>query len=74
MPGAPGVALDGIFEVYERDNASAWDCDANGKYALREPADGDQRRAAQEVFIRRAADEPVPPRAHAETPEPVTDR
>ncbi len=58
--------LDAILEVYERDNASAWDCSSNGLYVRRAPAEGEERRAAQEEFIRRAretraaADEPPP--------------
>jgi polyphosphate kinase len=50
--------IDAIFEVYEHDNASAWDCGSDGVYRLRAPRDGDERRAAQELFIRMAAGEP----------------
>ena len=50
--------LDEIFEVYDHDNASAWDCGPDGVYILRSAGEGDERRAAQEVFIRLAADQP----------------
>ncbi|HSR49504.1 MAG TPA: hypothetical protein VLV83_01675 [Acidobacteriota bacterium] len=46
--------LTEILDVYERDNASAWDCQPDGTYTPRRPAQGEDRRAAQEVFIRRA--------------------
>ena len=58
--------LDAILEVYEHDNATAWDCSGNGLYVRRTPGEGEERRAAQEEFIRRAnanraaADEPPP--------------
>ncbi len=43
-----------IFEVYDRDNCSAWDCQPDGQYLRREPAPGEPRRAAQEMFMPRA--------------------
>lgn len=46
--------LDEILTVYDRDNSSAWDCGADGVYRRRQPAEGEERRAAQEVFIRLA--------------------
>lgn len=46
--------LDEILDVYERDNATVWDCDSEGEYHRRTPADGEERRAAQEIFARRA--------------------
>ena len=46
--------LDEILQVYERDNASAWDCQPDGKYVDRSPEPGQPSRAAQEVFIERA--------------------
>ena len=46
--------LDEILEVYSADNASAWDCDADGAYRRRRPAKGEERRAAQEIFLRTA--------------------
>jgi polyphosphate kinase len=52
--------LDEIFAVYATDNSSAWDCGADGIYVRRTPAAGQPRRAAQEIFIRRARGEPEP--------------
>jgi polyphosphate kinase len=49
--------LDRLVEVYEQDNCSAWDCQADGTYVRRTPAEGEGPRAAQEAFIRLAADE-----------------
>jgi len=46
--------IDEILGVYEMDNASAWDCDADGVYRQRTPAEGEERRAAQETFIEMA--------------------
>jgi hypothetical protein len=46
--------LDEILAVYVSDNASAWDCGSDGVYVRREPAAGEPRRAAQEIFTRRA--------------------
>ncbi len=40
-----------ILDVYDQDNASAWDLQPNGSYVRRQPAAGEPRRAAQEVFI-----------------------
>ncbi len=48
--------LDAILRVYEEDNASAWDGRPDGTYVRRRPAEGEERREAQEVFIRRAKD------------------
>jgi len=36
------------------DNASAWDCDADGVYRQRTPAEGEERRAVQEILIETA--------------------
>jgi polyphosphate kinase len=47
--------LDRVIDVYLKDNCSAWDCGPNGSYTRREPADGEERYAAQEVFIRTTA-------------------
>ncbi len=44
--------LDAIIDTYEQDNCSVWDCDADGAYVLRAPAEGEPRRAAQEIFAR----------------------
>ena len=52
--------LDQILDVYETDNASAWDCGPDGVYSLRAAPDAEQRRVAQEVFIRLAAGEVLP--------------
>jgi polyphosphate kinase len=52
--------LDKILAVYASDNASAWDCQPDGVYLCRTPATGEPRRAAQEIFIRRARGEPEP--------------
>jgi len=46
--------LDEIFEVYARDNASAWDCDEDGVYRQRTPGKGEERRATQETLIEMA--------------------
>ena len=40
-----------ILDVYEADNASAWDLQADGTYVRRRPAAGEPRCAAQEVFL-----------------------
>jgi polyphosphate kinase len=47
--------LDEILEVYEADNASAWDCGPDGVYARRSPGKGATRRAAQDELIRLAS-------------------
>ena len=44
--------LDRILEVYRTDNASVWDGGPDGGYTRRRPAEGQERRAAQEIFIR----------------------
>lgn len=44
--------LDSILDVYLRDNASAWEMQADGSYLKRKPGEGEDIRAAQEVFIR----------------------
>jgi polyphosphate kinase len=46
--------LDAILEVYEKDNSSAWDCMPDGNYLRRCPARGEERRSAQEMFIKMA--------------------
>jgi len=43
--------LEQSLNVYENDNYSAWDMQANGKYVRRRPRKGEKRRAAQDVFI-----------------------
>lgn len=42
--------LSNILDVYETDNATRWDCGPDGSYRRRRPAEGEERRAAQEVF------------------------
>jgi polyphosphate kinase len=44
--------IDGILEVLETDNHTAWDLQPDGSYVRREPADGEPVRAAQHEFIR----------------------
>lgn len=46
-----------ILDVYDRDNCSAWDCQPDGQYLRRQPAPGEQPRAAQEMFIALAREE-----------------
>jgi polyphosphate kinase len=46
--------LDGILEVYQTDNCSAWDCGPDGVYMRRTPREGEECRAAQESFIQLA--------------------
>jgi polyphosphate kinase len=60
--------LDDILGVYLSDNASAWDAGPDGAYTRRRPREGEERRAVQEVFIRRATEDaggsaPPPPPA-----------
>ncbi len=47
--------LDLLLLVYERDNATAWDCQPDGTYVRRVPRVGEERIAAQESFLRLAA-------------------
>lgn len=51
--------IDEIFETYDRDNCSVWDCDADGGYHRRRPG-SEERICAQEIFI--ARQEGVAPR------------
>lgn len=46
--------LHEILDMYEKDNNSAWDCDAEGIYHRRRPAEGEEQRSVQEMFIRHA--------------------
>ena len=46
--------MDAILEVYDADNSTAWDCGPDGEYVRRTPAKGEERRAAQEIFIQMA--------------------
>ncbi len=45
--------IDAIFDVYDQDNCSVWDCQPDGSYARRRPAEGEERWCAQEVLIAR---------------------
>ena len=47
--------LDEILRTYDEDNSSAWDCTPTADYVRRIPAEGEARREAQEIFIRRAS-------------------
>ena len=46
--------LDRILDIYDRDNASAWDMQPNGSYRRRTPADGEIPLRAQDEFMRLA--------------------
>jgi polyphosphate kinase len=46
--------LDEILRVYEDDNCSAWDMQPDGHYVRRRPAEGEDCRGAQQVFIDRS--------------------
>jgi polyphosphate kinase len=48
--------LESILRVYEEDNCSAWDMQPDGEYLRRQPAAGEARRAAQQVFIEHCAE------------------
>jgi polyphosphate kinase len=43
--------IEEILSVYERDNHSAWDLNSDGTYTRRRPADGEEPRPSQQVFI-----------------------
>jgi polyphosphate kinase len=47
--------LEDILRTYEEDNCSAWDMQPNGGYVRRQPAEGEARRGAQQVFIENSA-------------------
>lgn len=49
-----------ILEVYDQDNASAWDLQSDGTYVRRRPRKGEPVRAAQEVFMAMAREAVVP--------------
>jgi polyphosphate kinase len=48
--------LDHILDVYEQDNATAWDLLPDNSYRRRQPAPGEEPRPSQERFIREAAE------------------
>jgi polyphosphate kinase len=43
--------LEQTLCILENDNCSAWDMQPDGSYRQRRPLEGEERRAAQEVFI-----------------------
>jgi polyphosphate kinase len=43
--------LEQTLHVLETDNCSAWDMQPDGSYSKRLPPEGEERRAAQEIFI-----------------------
>jgi len=43
--------LDQLFEIYEKDNCSVWDCQPDGSYVRRKVPEGETRWCAQEAFI-----------------------
>ena len=43
-----------LLAIYDADNCSAWDLQPDGSYVRRRPAPGEERRAAQELFIAQA--------------------
>lgn len=47
------LEIDTIFDVYERDNCSVWDCQADGTYVRRTVPEGEERWCAQEKLIAR---------------------
>jgi polyphosphate kinase len=46
--------LSTIIDVYESDNVSAWDCQPDGRYRKRHPAEGEPESSAQKEFIEMA--------------------
>jgi polyphosphate kinase len=46
--------LAAILDTYSGDNCSSWECQPEGHYLRRTPAQGEPRRAAQQQFIQRA--------------------
>jgi polyphosphate kinase len=46
--------LNRILDVAENDNYCAWDCQMDGSYVRRHPAEGEEPRPSQDVFIRLA--------------------
>ncbi len=45
--------LENILNIYELDNANAWDMQADGSYKRREPQTGEAPLIAQEIFANR---------------------
>jgi polyphosphate kinase len=46
--------LEDILDVYDDDNHSAWDLQPDGSYVRRRPAEGEEPRPSQMVFVERA--------------------
>lgn len=55
--------IDEIFDLYERDNCSVWDCQPDGSYVRRQVPDGASRWCVQETLIAREDGEVPRPRA-----------
>jgi len=53
----PGIRdeLEQILTVYENDNVTAWYMQPDASYVRRTPAEGEEPRPSQEIFIRLAA-------------------
>ena len=45
--------LEQTLKIYDNDNCSTWDMEADGQYVKRSPRKGEECRGAQEVFIER---------------------
>ena len=50
-----------ILDVYARDNCSVWDCQPDGSYLRREPAEGEKCLRTQQMFIDKAENSNVLP-------------
>ena len=48
--------LEQILAVYENDNITAWDMQPDANYVRRVPAEGEELRPSQVIFIRLAED------------------
>ena len=48
--------LEEILNIYEADNCTEWDLYEDGHYERREPDIDEDKRCAQETFIRLAAE------------------
>ena len=48
--------LEEILKIYEADNCTAWDLYEDGHYERREPDVDEDKRCAQETFIRLSAE------------------
>lgn len=60
--------LAAILDAFDADNTSRWDCNSDGTYTRRRPAEGEPRRASQEVFLAMAASEKHSAAARAPKP------